>query len=64
MFFLTVCTGGDSCCTPNNKCGEGEGDCDSDAECRRGLKCGQDNCKQKSGQQWDNSDDCCYKPGR
>ena len=28
-YFQTAkCEGGDSCCTPDNPCGEGEGDCD------------------------------------
>ena len=25
------------------------------------MKCGINNCKKKSGQEWDTSDDCCYK---
>ena len=28
------CTGGDSCCTPSNPCGYGEGDCDSHYDCK------------------------------
>ena len=47
-----------------NKCRENEGDCDSDEDCLQGLKCGVDNCKQKSGLEWDSTDDCCYKPGK
>ena len=50
------CIGGDDCCTPSNKCGEDEGDCDSDNDCQGGLKCGTNNC------QWGDWDDCCYKP--
>merc|ERR1719394_1628839 len=36
--------GGDSACTPDNKCGHTEGDCDKDDDCKDGLKCGTDNC--------------------
>ena len=57
------CTGGDSCCTQGNKCDLDEGDCDHDEECFEGLKCGANNCKHKNGLQWDNADDCCFKPG-
>jgi hypothetical protein len=56
------CQGGDSCCTPDNKCEEDEGDCDADTDCVEGLKCGNRNCIQKSGLQWDSTDDCCYVP--
>ena len=62
--FYAVCKGGDSCCTRLDKCGEDEGDCDSDDECQYGLKCGEDNCSQKSGFLWEPTDDCCYKPGK
>jgi len=53
------CSGGDSCCTSTNKCGVGEGDCDSDSDCQSGLVCGVDNC---SGSGFDSTDDCCYRP--
>ena len=40
------CFGGDSCCGSNGyQCGEGEGDCDYDSDCKPGLVCGKDNCK-------------------
>ena len=32
------------CCTSDNPCNAGEGDCDSDSECIDGLYCGKDNC--------------------
>jgi hypothetical protein len=32
---------GTSYCSVNNKCNIGEGDCDTDSECKTGLKCGQ-----------------------
>jgi len=31
---------GDSGCSASSKCGVGEGDCDTDADCKTGLKCG------------------------
>ena len=58
MFQIaTNCTGGDSCCTLNNQCGLGEGDCDSNEDCLSGLFCGHNNC---NGDTFDNGDDCCY----
>jgi len=62
------CRGGDSCCTPNNKCYAGEGDCDRDNDCDVGLRCGTDNCDFDGlglfpySKGWDMYDDCCYKP--
>ena len=59
---LGTCNGGDSCCGANGyKCGEGEGDCDSDNDCQPGLICHQqlNNCK---GDGFDSTDDCCTKP--
>ena len=58
------CTGGNDCCTDGSKCNEMEGDCDSDSQCRDGLKCGTDNCMKngKSGGDWESDDDCCYNP--
>ena len=60
-FFLD-CHGGNTCCTPQNKCGMDEGDCDSNDDCEKGLKCGRDNCPYKTGNEWNKEDDCCYKP--
>ena len=70
--FSLGCQGGDTCCTPDNKCGEDEGDCDSDNDCQEGLKCGVDNCSNKGNanpkpfpnNEWDATDDCCYKPAK
>ena len=56
---LAGCTGGDECCTEDNKCGEDEGDCDIDADCQDGLKCGSNNCKNGGDEA---ADDCCYNP--
>ena len=36
---------GGSGCTASNKCGECEGDCDSDSDCHGSLKCFQRNNK-------------------
>ena len=62
------CHGGNTCCTPDNKCGEDEGDCDTDNDCQDGLKCGEDNCSNKGNgnpnNEWNAEDDCCYKPGK
>ena len=34
------------CCTMENPCDEGEGDCEDDFECNGNLVCGLNNCKQ------------------
>ena len=65
-YLFLVCAGGNTCCTPNNKCGELEGDCDRDSDCDDGLMCGIDNCKRITGIRdsvidWDDTDDCCVK---
>jgi len=60
-----VCSGGDGCCTALRAmgwhCNEGEGDCDQDAECAPGLRCGSGNC---NGFSFQPTDDCCYDPHR
>ena len=60
-----MCEGGDECCTTTNKCGVGEGDCDSDTECYGSLKCGTDNCVGMWGSivGFAASSDCCFDPG-
>ena len=52
--------GGADCCTSSHQCGVGEGDCDSDADCKGNLKCGQDNCDTSLG--FPSDYDCCYEP--
>ena len=52
-----VCNGGDYCCNDSNKCGIGEGDCDTDKDCHPGLTCGINNC---IGASFEANDDCCY----
>ena len=54
------CNGGNSCCTPENQCGVGQGDCDSNTDCNPSLVCGKDNCV---GSGFDATDDCCMSPG-
>jgi len=60
-----LCLGGKDCCKEDkSKCGEGEGDCDSDSQCMRGLVCGTNNCGtfgDARDQGFDSSDDCCEK---
>ena len=56
--------GGDSCCSENgdDKCGYGEGDCDSDDECAGSLVCGSSNCRDLGlgfSDRFDSTDDCC-----
>jgi hypothetical protein len=61
---------GRRCCTPENPCQEGEGDCDGagdgglndgDRGCHGDLVCGSNNCKQ-FGAYYHEKDDCCEKP--
>ena len=55
------CRGGASCCNNTNKCGEDEGSCNSNEDCKDGLVCGKQNCKYNSGFEWDSTDNCCTK---
>eukprot|EP00092_Neocalanus_flemingeri_P077976 GFUD01096910.1.p1 GENE.GFUD01096910.1~~GFUD01096910.1.p1 ORF type:complete len:293 (-),score=50.19 GFUD01096910.1:92-970(-) len=48
------------CCTKENPCVEGEGDCEDDTECGVGLGCGTNNCK-RFGDFFHPKDDCCVK---
>jgi len=61
---------GRRCCTPENPCNEGEGDCDGPGDggghdghagCKGDLVCGSNNCK-KFGLYYHDKDDCCEKP--
>ena len=50
----------------DNKCGENEGDCNSDSDCKEGLSCGSNNCPSTNSilnqtTFWDAEDDCCYQ---
>merc|ERR1712119_29634 len=61
---------GRRCCTPEQPCGLGEGDCDGPLDggvndghegCRGDLVCGSNNCK-KFGSYFHEKDDCCDDP--
>merc|ERR1719391_1362317 len=61
---------GRRCCTPEEPCGLGEGDCDGPldggvndghAGCKGDLVCGSNNCK-KFGLYFHEKDDCCDRP--
>ena len=48
------CKGVDGgCCTKENPCSIGDGDCDNDDHCAGDLTCGKGNCM------WGGNDDCC-----
>merc|ERR1712165_655623 len=60
---------GKRCCTPDNPCEEGEGDCDGPGDgglndghagCKGDLVCGSNNCL-KFGAYYHEKDDCCEK---
>ena len=60
---------GRRCCTPEDPCDEGEGDCDGrgdggfndgDEGCKGDLVCGSNNCLQ-FGLYYHGKDDCCQK---
>merc|ERR1712001_498862 len=60
---------GKRCCTPENPCDEGEGDCDGPGDgglndghagCKGDLVCGSNNCL-KFGAYYHEKDDCCEK---
>ena len=47
MIYETDCSAENTngnCCGLSHKCDENQGDCDSDSDCKDGLKCGDDNC--------------------
>ena len=45
-------------CTSKNPCGEDEGDCNNDSQCKEGNKCGTSNCRDSLG--FHIQIDCCY----
>ena len=49
------------CCSLEEPCGLGEGDCDIDDECARDLVCGKDNCL-RNGSGFNRKSDCCALP--
>ena len=64
------CAGTDGCCTKDNQCDVGEGDCHRDGDCKEGLKCGVNNCAKcvmgawtaTGCGLWTINSDCCYDP--
>lgn len=57
-----LCAGHDSGCNINGGLRLGDGDCDHDNDCKRGLICGKDNCMSEFGHRggfWGEGDDCC-----
>jgi len=63
-FPIGKCRGDKSCCTSSNPCGEGEGDCDKNHDCKGKLLCGINNCKRSKYPTFSKSDDCCYDPAK
>ena len=51
-----------NCCSPLQKCSEAEGDCDSDKDCREGLVCGKNNCREFNPKS-PIAADCCVRKG-
>ena len=53
------CKGEDEgCCTAEEPCEMGDGDCDTHEECEGELMCGNNNCGTE-GELFDAGDDCC-----
>merc|ERR1712141_678149 len=52
-----ACLGGNTCCTPTNPCTLGEGDCDSDSDCKGEAECNNDLNNCKTGSSFQASDD-------
>ena len=58
----TTCRGTEHCCTADNLCNDGEGDCNNDQGCQGISICGNNNCANKTlGGRWDGDDDCCER---
>ena len=60
MIYETECSAENTngnCCGLSHKCDENQGDCDNDSHCKRGLKCGHDNCPLEFPIEYD----CCYR---
>jgi len=54
VYYGLRCRGDNGgCCTDDNPCDKGDGDCDYDSQCARDLVCGNSNCK------FPGDDDCC-----
>ena len=55
-----------SCCTTDNPCKLGDGDCDYDSQCQDGYVCGRDNCLKMNGPDsgFHPVADCCKPEGK
>ena len=51
----------DCCRDKVERCGENEGDCDDDSQCKPGFICGTNNCPTGSGSHFNQWTDCCTK---
>ena len=51
----------DGCRKSGRKLTMGDGDCDKNSDCGKGLYCGTDNCYRGRNSPFDSTDDCCYK---
>ena len=64
LISVPHCLGEDSgCCTEEDPCGLGDGDCDYDEDCLPLFSCGSNNCKELNplnADAFDDSDDCCF----
>ena len=53
------------CCDNKvGKCGENEGDCDDDSQCKPGLICIYNSCPLGSESNFNAGTDCCINPGK
>ena len=58
---VSACSG-EPCCSPESQCGEGEGNCKTDADCLSGLVCG--SCQAVMNQSVLELVHCCIKRGK
>ena len=67
FIFQATCDGGpkaeiEECCTEDDPCSLGQGDCDGYDECKDDLVCGKNNCGPKF--LWSGADCCEEPPGK
>ena len=58
LFYIYILGLNPEGCTSDNPCGDDEGDCDYDYQCRDNHKCGNNNCRSLLG--LESYYDCCY----
>ena len=58
IFHGLIGEGNYGICMDSKPCGEDEGDCDHDGQCKENHKCGSDNCRSSLGME--SFYDCCY----